>query len=406
MRPYAVASAALAPVVLIGGWTWAAARQPAGYDPVRDTISALAARHATDRWIMTAALAALGACHLITASGLTEATIAGRSVLAFGGLATIMVAALPQPSTGHVPAAIAGFVALAVWPALSGAPSRRAARSATAFLVLLLGWLAVELHRGSLLGLSERLVAGSQALWPLVLVIALLRASRVSAHGSTAVARRNQASALAAFRRGDDAEAARLARVQLEDARSVDDAEATVEALCMLARVALRQNDLIEVQACAQTALELAQSAGQRRLERIPLHMRAVAARMSGRLEQAREFYLRSIALNEDLGEAVTAAAEHRNLAYLELQCGHRARARELLTECAGLFQSLDAPSMAPYLIFDQASIAALDGDYASATAYLATAKARWAEQGTVPDPDDAVEVQRLERELAASPDG
>ena len=173
----------MGPVVLIGGWTLAAAQQPPGYSSTRDTISALAARNAMDRWIMTAALAALGTCHLITASGLIEARVAARALLALGGLATITVAALPQPSTGHVPAAATGFISLALWPALSGVPSRRAARSATALLILLLGWLAVEIHKGDLLGLSERTVAGSQALWPLAVALTLILARRKSRNG-------------------------------------------------------------------------------------------------------------------------------------------------------------------------------------------------------------------------------
>lgn len=176
-----MASAAISPVVLIGGWTWAAARQPTRYSSARDTISALAARHAVDRWIMTAALAALGMCHLVTATGLIEAKISGRTLLALGGIATLTVAALPQPSTGHVPAAAAGFVALAVWPALSGVPSRRAGRSVAALLIVLLGWLAVEIHHGALLGLSERVVAGAEALWPLGLAVVLPLARFTSA---------------------------------------------------------------------------------------------------------------------------------------------------------------------------------------------------------------------------------
>lgn len=172
VRRYVIVSATLAPIALIGGWTWAAARQPQAYSPTRDTISALAARGASDRWIMTAALAILGACHVITASGLVEARVAARIVLAGGGLATVAVAALPQTSPGHVPAATTGFVLLALWPALSDVPSRRAARTATAALILLLVWLAAETHHGDLLGLSERAVAGTQALWPLGVALA------------------------------------------------------------------------------------------------------------------------------------------------------------------------------------------------------------------------------------------
>jgi uncharacterized protein DUF998 len=75
-------SAVAAPVLLVGGWTIAAAQQPHGYDPVRDTISALAAQGAADRWIMTSALAGVGACYVVTAAGLRPARAAGRVVFA------------------------------------------------------------------------------------------------------------------------------------------------------------------------------------------------------------------------------------------------------------------------------------------------------------------------------------
>jgi len=166
-------SALLAPIAVVGGWTWAAALQPSGYSSTRDTISALAARSATDRWVMTGALVILGVCHLTTALGLVEARRIGRTLLATGGLATLAVAAWPQPSGGHVPAATLGFILLALWPVLSGVPSRRIASTATIVLVTLLGWLAAEIHDGSVVGLSERIVVAAQALWPLAAVLAV-----------------------------------------------------------------------------------------------------------------------------------------------------------------------------------------------------------------------------------------
>lgn len=45
-----VVSSAASPVLLIGGWTLAAALQPPSFNPVTDTVSALAAIGATDRW--------------------------------------------------------------------------------------------------------------------------------------------------------------------------------------------------------------------------------------------------------------------------------------------------------------------------------------------------------------------
>ena len=175
VRSWVVASAGVAPVALIGGWSLAASRQPPDYDPVRDTISALAAHGASDRWVMTTGLGVLGLCHLATAAGLTEARVLGRVLQAIGGAATLAVAALPQPAAGHTPAAAVGFVALALWPAASAVPGRRSARVATIVLLALLGWLVIELRHGDLLGLSERILAGAEAVWPLAVAVTLIR---------------------------------------------------------------------------------------------------------------------------------------------------------------------------------------------------------------------------------------
>ena len=177
---WAVASAACAPVVLIGGWTLAAARQPAGYDPVSATISSLAAIGANDRWLMTSALTALGVCHFVTAVGLRPAGLAGRVVLAVGGVATVLVAAFPLSRDGtssrHTVAAAVAFGALAVWPALAGRRGRpvplglRPAVSAVATTVLvgLVGCFVATLDGRGPVGLTERVAAGAQALWPLL----------------------------------------------------------------------------------------------------------------------------------------------------------------------------------------------------------------------------------------------
>lgn len=179
MRAWVPVSACLAPVALIGGWSAAAARQPGDFDPLRQTISALAADGAADRWIMTAALAILGLCHLATAAGLTDVGRGSRLVLGAGGVATVAVAALPQPNAGHVPAATLGFVALTLWPVCSMYSHRRLRIALTSVLLFLLGWLAVALQSGALLGLAERVLAGAQAFVPLLFAVALLRA-RVS----------------------------------------------------------------------------------------------------------------------------------------------------------------------------------------------------------------------------------
>ncbi|WP_156756948.1 DUF998 domain-containing protein [Actinokineospora pegani] len=170
-RGWAVASSLLAPVALIGGWTLAAAARP-GFDQARQTISALAAVGAPHRWIMTAGLAVVGVCHVVTAVGLTGARPAGRVLLAVGGVGTAAVAAVPDPLGGHAIAAAVAFGALSVWPAVAGAPGRRSSWAATAVLVACLAGFGWSLQAGHLVGLTERVLAGAQVCWPAIAVLA------------------------------------------------------------------------------------------------------------------------------------------------------------------------------------------------------------------------------------------
>jgi hypothetical membrane protein len=185
---WGVVSASLAPVFLIGGWTLAAALQPAGYSAVGDTISALAGLGARARWVMTAGLVGLGVCHVVTSLALRPAAGIGRLVLAVGGIATVMVAAFPLPDAGtsqaHRWAAGMGFVTLAAWPLFAwrrgdtvplGLSPGVSVLAATV-LFGLLAWFAAELSGDSTrVGLAERFVAGAQSLWPVAVVLHLRR---------------------------------------------------------------------------------------------------------------------------------------------------------------------------------------------------------------------------------------
>jgi len=186
---WGVVSSAAAPVLLAGGWTVAARLQPGSFNAVADTISALAAEGATDRWVMTAALAGVGACHVTTGLALRPAAPAGRFILMTGGVATILVAANPQPAGGggsllHTVWAAIGFTALTVWPVAArqrgpGVPAglRPAASAAAAGVLLgLLVWFGSELITGGRqVGLAERALAGAQAVWPLAVVLTCRR---------------------------------------------------------------------------------------------------------------------------------------------------------------------------------------------------------------------------------------
>jgi hypothetical membrane protein len=194
---WALASAGAAPVLLVGGWTIAAGRQPAGFDSVRDTISALAALGATDRWIMTTALAGLGACYAVTGLGLRPAGRAGRALLVGGGLGTLLVAAFPQPVSGngvsHTIAATLAFTALGAWPVFAARRrtripllTRRASVAATVTMFGLLLWFVLEVN-GTHRGLAERSAALAEALWPLLVVVSARLAGRTDRHASRVV---------------------------------------------------------------------------------------------------------------------------------------------------------------------------------------------------------------------------
>ena len=190
VKTWSLISATSAPILLIGGWTYAATLQPTGFDSARDTISALAAIGATDRAVMTWALLLVGACHVITASGLREARIVGRVVLAIGGLATIGVALAPLPVSGsstlHGLFAFIAFGCLGAWPlvawqrspATSWALRRGPSIIAGLVLTLLVGGFAVSLVSGEFVGATERLAAAAQGIWPAVVVWSAFRAQR------------------------------------------------------------------------------------------------------------------------------------------------------------------------------------------------------------------------------------
>ena len=170
---WGVASALLAPVFMIGGWEVAAAVQSVPFDAVLRTISDLAARDTPRRWVMTTGLAGLGLAHVVTAAALQTGRTPGRLLLATGGLATLVVSAAPLPAGGgssavHTVAATLGFLTLSTWSVLAF-PRWRAGWLGTTVLVGLLLWFGVELG-GPRFGLSERMLAGAQSLWPLLVV--------------------------------------------------------------------------------------------------------------------------------------------------------------------------------------------------------------------------------------------
>ncbi|WP_031003522.1 DUF998 domain-containing protein [Streptomyces sp. NRRL F-5727] len=184
---WALVSSGCAPVLLTAGWVVAGRLEGAAYDPVTQSISVLAAYGAPGFWVMTSALLGLGACHLLTALGLRVAVPAGRLALAGGGVAAVLVALVPTPSSGgslrHGSLAAVGFTLLALWPVLAARRDPAApwglrlvpALAATAFMGAGALWFLVETTRQGPAGVAERLVTCVQSVWPLVVVASCLR---------------------------------------------------------------------------------------------------------------------------------------------------------------------------------------------------------------------------------------
>jgi Protein of unknown function (DUF998) len=187
---WAIGTALLTPVVLVGGWLVAGALQPPSYSPMRQTVSVLAGDAAADRWVMTAALLLVGSCQIATGAGLTGVGLPARMLLILTGASTLGIAATPEPATGptarHLAFGVCCVVTTAVWPVL--AASRSPGRSwiisvcggATVTVVFagLSCWLLIAARDGGGdLGLAERLTSAIQGLFPLVVALALLQAA-------------------------------------------------------------------------------------------------------------------------------------------------------------------------------------------------------------------------------------
>jgi hypothetical membrane protein len=190
---WGVVSSVAAPVLMITGFTVAASVQPR-FDPVADTVSALAAPGATDRWVMTLTFLVVGICYVLTGLALRPAGGAGRLILVTGSLAGMLVAVNPISADDaypvrHILWASIGLAALTTWPA--GAWRRgpsvpwglrpAVAAAAVAVLLALLAWFAVELVTGAgQIGLAERVTGVAEAAWPLAVVLSCLRRARAA----------------------------------------------------------------------------------------------------------------------------------------------------------------------------------------------------------------------------------
>lgn len=178
--------AIIGPIQSVLGWTIAGALWP-GYDPVRQTISDLAANESPVQWIMSAFFVLGGVLTLIVSIEAKTLAMPGRVALFLAAIATFGLTIFPTPLIGyslwHRIFAITSFVLSAAWPLL--AMRRRkdapwvirptASIVGTAAQTVLALWFLSSWTDPAAtdVGVWERVVAVSQALYVSVVVIVI-----------------------------------------------------------------------------------------------------------------------------------------------------------------------------------------------------------------------------------------
>jgi hypothetical membrane protein len=175
-------SAGAAPIALLATAVVARSLATADYNPVRQTLSVLAAAGRSE-WVMTFGIGFSAACLVVTGLGLVMVRPVARFVLAAGGLFGIGVALFPvsEATTAHLATTCISAFLLAVWPVLAMTRERHApfimrapaALSASIALFVLLGWTVYETQGGTLLGIAERVSVLAEMIWPAIVVVAV-----------------------------------------------------------------------------------------------------------------------------------------------------------------------------------------------------------------------------------------
>jgi tetratricopeptide (TPR) repeat protein len=212
-----------------------------------------------------------------------------------------------------------------------------------------------------------------------------------------------------AFRQGDAevAERAFLERLELVEREGTQ--RELVDSLTDLSRIALRRGDFAYVRRYAERGYAASEGLDREAIG-MPLHMRAAAARMEGRLDEARALYLESRELNESLGNSVNVAGEDHNLVHVALRSGDREEAERRFRASSEWILENENAYLRPYTFLDAGVLALYDGDLDRAGRLIACAERIFEETDAIPDPDDRVEldeaVARLRRELGHQFDG
>ncbi len=189
----ALFAATLGPVQSVLGWVIAGALWP-GYDPIRKTISDLAADDSPVQWIQSSFFILGGTLSLIAAIYARSFAMPGRVVIFLGGVATYGFTYFTTPSQDsssemHRVFAIISFVLFSAWPLFSMRISRSypwvlrpvgAIVATLGFTVISLWFLSTWTNPDATnVGLVERIIATAQTTYlSAVIWIAWLHAKR------------------------------------------------------------------------------------------------------------------------------------------------------------------------------------------------------------------------------------
>ncbi len=190
-------AAIVGPIQSVLGWTIAGSMW-AGYDPIRQTISDLAANESPVNWIMSSFFVLGGILTLVAAIYARTLAMPGRVALFLSAICTFGLTIFPTPLIGyslmHRIFAISSFVLSAGWPILAmrlrkDAPwiiRPTASIIGTSLQTALALWFLSTWTdpAATNVGVWERVVAVSQALYVSVVVIVIYMGQRSNAGSS------------------------------------------------------------------------------------------------------------------------------------------------------------------------------------------------------------------------------
>lgn len=195
-----------------------------------------------------------------------------------------------------------------------------------------------------------------------------------------------------AFRQGDLSAANGAFAERLHLLEAADQNRDVADAFADMARVALRRGDFASVRSYAEKGYAAASGLDATAI-RMPLHLRAAAARMEGRYPEARALYLESRDLNASMGNELNVAGEDHNLFYVALHSGDRTEAELRFRAFRDWIFAHDDAYMSPYVFLDAGVLALHDRDFERAGRLVACAQRIFEDTGAIPDPDDKVEL-------------